>query len=192
MNKAHGADAANRVFEELLAQCHRVSSVSEAFNACIHSAMLYGYSQFTTHFEPSFMASLRMQSSGVMKFLLVPASTFAEHLEDRATWDAMREFMSTVSEADAKQMAESGVNIYHGKLQPNQVLGIPPAYFMACTPEDGTPVIAGIREALLPKLPTETHRQHFQKLLAVTADGTPMRRKVEAVLDVLVVAAQAD
>ena len=187
LSAAMGLEPAVAAFQKILHDKARVASALPSFNACMEGPTLYGYSNVSMHFEPSICASVRFQSHGVMKFILIPAVQLADYIGQDATFDSLRDHMRSLTEEDAIKLKEKGSFLYHGTLEPNMCLVIPPAFFMAAAASGESGSIAGLRETFLPRLFFESQSTNFQKLLSITKAKTNSYSMLELFMDVLAV-----
>lgn len=197
LSASMGLEKARKVFQSILPEEERLRSNAPSFSICMETARLYGHSPVALHFEPSMCGSLRIQAHGTLKVVTAPISDLLRHSGEKASWNALADSLRNLTQAEAAKMQKDAINLYHGSLEPNMVLMIPPAYFVVTTTVSGTgdgassSCPAGLRETFLPAAALEWQRDQFQKLLATTPSDTFTGQLLQLFLDVVGLATQA-
>ena len=168
--EAMGLPACEAAFLTIVATEDRVESKVPSLASVANQVVFYGSDAGAVHFcpEPKFLGSVRVQIAGVVKFMIVTASSMQGFYAGRdkpATWDDYRDFLRNLSEKELKTMHDKGLSFHHGTIEEGMALYVPPGAVLgtAMSSQSGEKDSA-LKLPFLPKACVDSACREFQAL----------------------------
>jgi hypothetical protein len=164
-----GLDLALEGFRSLKIQ--RVESGLPSFNSMSEHVQLYGALKDSVHFgyEPTFLATLRAQVSGVCEVLIMTPVDVTKHTKEvvvdasEVTFQKAEDVLKHMTENEATVCKTKGVSVWHGTVEPGMLLYVPIGCAIATSVASASNLSA-LKYPFLPSSDKEAARQALAEL----------------------------
>ena len=165
-----GSHELDEVYEMCVPAASKLKCELPSLIATLSEWKLYTESATFCNYDcaPGFVASLRVQVSGITKYIMFPIKELIDGLKktgcEQDEFSEVGQRVQALTAVDLKALQEAGCDAHHAELMPRDVLYIPAGWFAGATSASGE--VIGLQRGVLL---TSTAKADHQNLSALDA-----------------------